>query len=461
MAAGIRSVQVSRLTGSISFRLTALHIALSVLSIVIVGTIVTLTVGTFLNDQMQDRIRDASRALQDEYLVGGLPGTEQAIRRQTQLVGSLEYRLEDGGGRLLLGDLPPVPRDRAWSTTRLPQSPASPGQDAYVLSLAVVLPGSELLVVGEALGSVSDARSAVGSAFALAMGAVIVIGVAGGFLLNAAVVRRVSRMADTARAVMAGDLTRRIDGAAARDELGWLATVFNHMLDRIADLVELNRQIGAALAHDLRSPLTHLSNRLEAARRRATRIEDYESAVDAATADVNGILATFNAILRIAQVEAGTRRASFRRVDVSAVLSNVAEAYEVVAQDRGQAVSIAIEPGAALEGDGELLTQLFANLIENAIRHAGNGARLGIGCETLPNAVRAVVSDDGPGIPAEHRTKVLERFVRLDPSRSEQGSGLGLTLCAAIVDLHGGTLRLDSNEPGLRCVVELPSSSNH
>ena len=452
-------MRVPRLFVSISFRLTALHLGLSILSMVIVGVIVSLNVEGNLTDQMRDRLRDASRVLQDEYAVSGTRGVEQAILRQTQLVGSLEYRLEDASGRLRLGDLPKVPRDAEWATTRLsqPAVPKSQRADAAALSYAVVLPGGEFLVVGESLDSVSDARAAVQSAFALAMGAVLTIGISGGVLLNAAVVRRVSRMADTARAVMAGDLTRRIAGAEARDELGRLAAVFNHMLDQTVNLIEINRQIGAAIAHDLRSPLAHLLNRLEGVRSGATRIEDYEDAVDGAASDVHQILGTFAAILRIAQVEAGTRRASFRLIDVSDALLNVAEAFTPVAQDNGQEVSASIAPGATVEGDGELLTQLFANLIENAIRHTPPGIAIAVSAVRADGLVRIVVADDGPGIPDEHRARVLQRFVRLDESRSTQGSGLGLALCAAIVDLHGGTLRLEDNGPGLRCVVELPA----
>lgn len=452
-------MRLPRLLSGISVRLTALHLGLSVLSIVAVGIIVTLTVDKILTDGMRERLRDASRALQEEYLDTGLGGTEQAIRRQTQLVGSLEYRLEDANGRHLLGDLPRVPRDSPWATTRLAQSsvPKNQGSPAEVLSFSAVLPGGELLVVGEERGSVADAKAAVETAFAFAMGAVLLFGLSGGLLLNAAVVRRVGKMADTARAVMAGDLSRRIEGAGARDELGWLATVFNHMLDQTASLIEINRHMGAALAHDLRSPLAHLLNRLEGARARAAGLNDYEAAVDGAVADVNDILATFNAILRIAEVEAGTRRASFRTLDLSATLTDVAEAYAPVAQDEGQEITVSICPGTRLEGDRELLTQLFANLIENAIRHAGSGTRLEVACEGVPGWVRVRIADNGPGIPQEHRARVLERFVRLDQSRSTEGSGLGLALCKAIVELHAGTLRLDDNEPGLRCLVEIPS----
>lgn len=263
-------------------------------------------------------------------------------------------------------------------------------------------------------------------------------------------------MADTARKVMAGDLTRRIPAQGSEDELGWLATTFNHMLDRAASLVELNRQIGSDLAHDLRSPLSHMLQRLEQARLRARHAEDYESAIDAALDDVNQVLATFNAILRIAQVEAGTRRAGFRRVDLVELVRDVAETFDPVAHDGGRTITRSGLSELSVVGDRELLTQCLVNLVENALRHTPERTTIDLRVERTDGTARIVVADDGPGIPPEDRGRVLARFARLDRSRSTPGSGLGLTLCSAIADLHDGRLSLEENAPGLRCVLEIP-----
>ena len=441
----------------LSFRLTSLFLGLCMLSAAIVAVIVFFDTQDNLLEQIEERIRDTSLVLQDEYASKGLAGLAEIIRRQDSVVGSLEYRLEDAGGRLIVGDLPKPPQRTGWMTLALPVGPAPAGEtDTRVYVLAVPLAGGELLVVGEGLRRIDQARAAVLKAFGIATIVVLVITVGGGVILNGLFIRRIDRMAETARRVMAGDLTQRIPASGTSDELEWLATTLNHMLDRTAALVDLNREIGSNIAHDLRSPLAHMLQRLDRARLGAKGVEDYETAIDGAVADVNQVLATFNAILRIAEVEARTRRLGFRLLDLGELVRNIAETFGPVASDDGQEIEVAGPESLVVDGDRELLTQLLVNLVENAMRHTPAGTRITLSVEPGPGSVALVVADDGPGIPAADRAHVLERFARLDRSRSTPGSGLGLTLVGAIAELHEGTLRLEDNKPGLRCVISLP-----
>jgi signal transduction histidine kinase len=260
-------------------------------------------------------------------------------------------------------------------------------------------------------------------------------------------------MTGTAEAIIEGDLGRRIPVGGSGDDLDRLAATFNRMLDRISALMDSLRQVSNDIAHDLRTPLTRLRQKLEVARSQG-QPADRAEAVEGALQDVDAILETFSALLRIAQIEGGARRAAFRPLDLSALARNVVEAFAPSAEDAGQ--SLRFEGGAPVfvDGDGELLTQMLVNLVENALRHAGPSAQVlvHVRATTDEAGAQATVSviDDGPGVPEEERERLFDRFYRLERSRSTPGSGLGLALVAAIARLHGGLVSLCNAHPGLR-----------
>jgi signal transduction histidine kinase len=224
-------------------------------------------------------------------------------------------------------------------------------------------------------------------------------------------------------------------------------------LDRIQDLMLGLQQVSNDIAHDLRTPLTRLRQRLELARRRENTVDGLYTAVDGAIVNVDAILETFGALLRIAQIETGSRRAGFQAVRFDDLLNTLVEAYQPVAEEKGQTVASEIAPGLCLQGDSELLTLLFANLVENAIGHSPRGAHISLQAKREANGIVAILADTGPGIPAALRKKVLQRFYRLEGSRTTPGNGLGLSLVNAITVLHGASLDLQDNEPGLRCIL--------
>jgi signal transduction histidine kinase len=215
-----------------------------------------------------------------------------------------------------------------------------------------------------------------------------------------------------------------------------LALNLNEMLDRLQALMESLRQVSSDIAHDLHTPLSHLRHRLESARRHAGSVEGNEAAVDGAMDDVDAILRTFAALLRIAQIEAGSQRAAFAAVDLSAVFQRIADAYGAVAEDRGQTIVTEIEPHLQVHGDHELLVQMTANLVENAIRHTPSGTRIDLTLVSAPTGPVGVIADSGQGIPAIARDRVFRRFYRTQRSRSTAGNGLGMAIVAAVADLH-------------------------
>jgi signal transduction histidine kinase len=285
-----------------------------------------------------------------------------------------------------------------------------------------------------------------------------VLALSGGAFMSVNVLRRVDAIGRASRDIMAGDLDRRIPTNGSNDEFDQLSAGLNAMLDRIQSLMAGLQQVSTDIAHDLRTPLTRMRQRLELAIRRAADPADLRGALDQSIADIDSILATFSALLRIAQVQAGTRRAGFARVDLTEVLRRVVEAYQPVAEERGQSLLNDTDDdidreGADISGDRDLLTQLAANLVENAIRHAPAGACIRVQVALAGGQPALVVADNGPGIPADQRDTVRARFYRLESSRTTPGSGLGLAMVTAIAALHEAHLVLEDNDPGLRAAV--------
>jgi signal transduction histidine kinase len=239
-------------------------------------------------------------------------------------------------------------------------------------------------------------------------------------------------------------------------EFDELARNLNRMLDRIDGLMEGLRQVSTDVAHDLRTPLTRLRQMLEAAREaddpRTTRAD-----IEAALVQADQLLATFRAILRLAQIEGGGRRAPFAVVDIAGLIAGLIETYEPVAADANHTLSASVSGVATVSGDAELLAQLFANLIENAIIHTPAGAHVDVGITQAAGKLTVSVSDDGPGVSETHRQRITDRFYQVDPSRSNGGAGLGLALANAIAHLHDADLTITDAAPGLRIAVAFPA----
>jgi signal transduction histidine kinase len=267
--------------------------------------------------------------------------------------------------------------------------------------------------------------------------------------------RRIEEINRTTRSIMDGDLAQRVPVSGGGDEMDQLAVNLNAMLDRIQTLMESLKRVSDDIAHDLRTPLSRLRHRLEAARGRTGPHGD--AVIEQSIAEVDAILETFSALLRISQIESGARRAGFSEISLERIVSDVGEAYAPVAEDRGQRLKTVLASVPPIQGDRELLTQMVANLIENPIRHCPADVEIIIGLALEGGSPVLRVADTGPGIPASECEKVLRRYYRLEASRTTPGSGLGLALVKAVADLHGATVELSDNQPGLRVIVRFPA----
>jgi signal transduction histidine kinase len=326
-----------------------------------------------------------------------------------------------------------------------------PPRRGIVLGKGVYLAQGVYLFVGRDTATIAAARTRILQAFAWLTGATIILAALGGILFSVQFLRRIDAIARTCNAIVAGRFNDRIPLRGSDDELDRLARAINTMLDRIAALLDNLRQVSSDVAHDLRTPLTHLRQRLEHANVKSRTVEDYSAAVSQAIADTDQLLAIFSALLRISQIEAGTRVAAFSEVSLSELLNRIYEMYRPVAEDRGHVLQREVHDDIKVRGDAELLTQLFVNLIENALRHTPPGTSIRIALDTAPGNAVARICDTGPGIAADEREKVLRRFYRVTTSRSSPGNGLGLALVAAIAKLHQAKIELSDNSPGL-CV---------
>jgi signal transduction histidine kinase len=292
--------------------------------------------------------------------------------------------------------------------------------------------------------------------------AAMLLAVAGGALVSRTFLRRTDAMARTCRDIMDGDLTLRIPVRGTQDELDRLAEAINEMLSRIAALMANLSQVSNDIAHDLRTPVTHLRHRLERARADSRTVDEYGAALETAIAKADEILGLFTALLRIAQVEGGARRAAFAPLDLGALLAQMRELFEPVADEAAHILQLSITKGVGtdgmiIRGDRQLLTQLFSNLIENAIVHTPPGTCISLSLTVAEGRALARVSDDGPGVPREEHERLFRRLYRREASRTQPGYGLGLSLAAAVADLHGATIGIvEGARPGLTVEIAFP-----
>ncbi len=380
---------------------------------------------------------------------------QQHVEKQSS--SRVHFLVTDRAQNKIAGDLPQVPARAGWQDiTMATGADGSNNTHRMLRGHGEWFDDNTFVLVTNDMSDLAQTRALITRSFGIALAATVVLALGGGLVIGALLLRRVDAVNRTARAIMDGDLSRRIPVVGPHDELGGLAENLNRMLARIEELMESLRHVTSDIAHDLRTPLGRLRQRLEASRLKTRSSPEYESAIDAAIEDTDAILKTFEAMLRIAQIEAGARRARFSDTDLSGIAENVFEAFAAVAEDEGKSLDAHIEPGITVNGDRELLTQMLANLTENALRHTPAGTTVYVRLARDAGRPRLIVSDTGPGIPAEERDNVFRRFYRLDASRSTPGSGLGLSLVSAVTKLHNAAISLEDNVPGVRVVITFP-----
>ena len=451
------NLAVPRLLRTASFRLAALYVALFAASALVLGAAVFLAARSALQEQMASRITAESTFLAAEFRAGGLNHLLALIRSRGRGVTALDYLVQDASGTHLAGEMPEAPRQPGWATVDVPDAKEDGGRPERVRALMSDLGGGLLLAVGDDLGRVGEVEEAIATAFLWTVGLAALLGIGGGVLLSRAFLARVDAMSRTAEAIIAGDLAQRIPLRGTNDDLDRLASTLNRMLDRISALLDSLQQVSSDVAHDLRTPLSRLHQRLEHARTHARSNAEYETAVDGALREADGLLETFSALLRIAQVEGASPRAGFRDVDLSAVAESLADAYRPDVEEAGHSLATHVAPGVIVHGDQELLTQAAANLIENALRHTPPGTPISLRVSAGPGGACLALEDGGPGVPDADLPRLVNRFYRGERSRTTPGNGLGLSLVAAVAELHDARLDIRNARPGLHVSLRFPA----
>lgn len=390
--------------------------------------------------------------LEDSLRIGGTEAlTVQVAERLRQApLGPMYYLLEDQNGRVIAGNIPPFHGGEGRFDLKIPK-PNS--QSVAVHAHGIALADHEYLMVGVDAVPRREMHSFILRLFGWSSAITLVLAIAGGALMSGSLLRRIETISQTARGIMAGDFSRRIPARGTGDEFDHLVGSLNAMLERNESAMESVRRVSHDIAHDLRTPLTRLRQRLDLAQRRAQSVDEWRRAAEGCISDMDAILETFGGLLRIAQIESGMPAHRFTEVDLSELLRTVVEVYQAMAEGKEQRFTADIASELTVWGDRELLTQMIANIIENAIKHSPVGASIGLVATGPPSAMAVVVSDSGPGIPAEERARVFQRFYRLERSRSTPGSGLGLSLVEAIAALHQVGIQLVDNRPGLRVTL--------
>ncbi|MBZ9773023.1 ATP-binding protein [Mesorhizobium sp. CO1-1-8] len=451
----------SRLLRSTPFRLALTFAFLFMLAFVLSGAIVYQMMSADFAERLDENIKETYSVVTATYAQNDLEDLVATIESHAKLSPKKEqlFSLTDAAGNHLAGNFTAagLPDGFSMFDAVLPGVPPDSEYRAYSGSI-----GGNNLTVAFSLSETEELEEVALLSFGWATLIITGLAVAGGALLASRVQRRLDGIAATMVDVSHGRLDTRIPLTGKGDDIDIVSSQVNAALDRLSALVEGMKQVSANIAHDLKTPLNRLQMILDTASEKNLSGQKIAAELAEAHAESLQINETFDALLRIAQIEAGARRARFTDVDLGEVLQTIAEIYAEVAEDDGKSLSLAHprETTDLIHGDRELLTQMFANLVENALRHCPPGTTIKLSVRRQDEHVVASVADNGPGIPAEEREKVFQRLYRLDHSRSTSGSGLGLSLVRAIADLHGASITLGDEQPGLAVAVSFPLAPN-
>lgn len=450
-----------------AFKLSAIYIAVfSVFSVVFV-IYISYTANQLLGEQLQETIAAEIFGLADQYRSGGLPGIVQAIDQRSYQPGASLYLITDASGRILAGNVSRVPPSLLESSgaapITVPYERFAGDEDNLVAIIQVIrLPGGYRMLVGRDIGEREQFREIIGSALTWALALMIGLALLSWFFVSRRVLKRIDSLSATSRRIMTGDLSGRLEVTGTGDEFDRLADSLNAMLDRIEHLLYGLKDVSDNIAHDLKTPLTRLRNRVEAALASPESTATYRSALEMTIEESDQLIKIFNALLVIARIEAGSQDSAMVQVEAGTVVRDVAELYEPAAEEKGIKILAEESEPVIVNANRELLGQALANLVDNALKYASpNETESGVN-QIVISATRddghlvLKVADNGIGIPAEDRERVLQRFVRLEESRSQPGSGLGLSLVAAVARLHNGTIELGDGSPGLVVTLRLP-----
>lgn len=463
-AEDIGSMNRIKLHRSAAVRMALLFVGLFAVCIAVAFTALYLRVSEDLDEHQKADVLRVQSALVDALKDNSVLNRAANGSKQLTTVSdeATVYVLTNKAGAYVLGNIQPIDRFSGWKL--LPWSelsylgtkkPVEPEEG--VLGTWTDIPVGQLFV-GTSDGDAIEAREMLEQGLALALAIAAAAALGSGAFIARRVRSRIETISTALDVASSGDLTVRIPHKARGDELDHIAGRINSTLDRLQSSISSLRQVTTDIAHDLKSPIGRVKQRLQRSTDTATSASEYREVVNSTVNEIDKIVDTFNALLSISQIEGGLQKQRFSDQPLRTLLATVVDAYAAVAEDAGQTLSSEVESlgNELIFGDKDLLMQLFANLVENAIRHCPPGSRISIAAEVKSARAIVRISDDGPGIPADERQNVFRRLYRLEKSRTTPGSGLGLALVSAIGELHDAKIKLCDNAPGLVVDLQFP-----
>ncbi len=452
-----------KLFQSSTFRLALIYMGIFGTSVLLLLIFIYWSTAGYMLRQTEATIEAEITGLAEQYDRYGLPGLSKVIRdrlsRQTK--NAAIYLLADAQLNPIIGNLEKWPQefpsDQGWLSFRIDQNDKR-DDNQHGLGRVFRLRNNFYLLVGRDIHDLEETQSLIRDALFWGLLMTLALALVGGTMMSRAMMRRIETINKTCQQIMGGELSRRIPHSGGEDDFDKLVDNLNLMLDRIEELMQGVKQVTNNIAHDLRTPLARLRRRLDMLRESSSASENNQELLDQAIVEADGLLLTFKALLRISEIETGRRRSEFDSINVARLLNDLIEFYEPLSEDRRQSLDCNCSTHNTVVGDRDLLFQAFSNLLDNAIKYTPAGGQIKLQTQQLPDRLQVIIRDSGPGVPAAMRQKIFERFFRLEESRSTPGNGLGLSLVAAIINLHHGQIELFDNHPGLTVVVSLPKT---
>ncbi len=455
------------------FRTTAFKLSLAYLVIFAIGAGLVLgrvawNVKGLMDDQIASTVEAEVKGLGEQYAQGGIRRLVFVIEQRMRQPSASLYLVTSPNGQVIAGNIielqsGALDRQGVIETGYMRDDDQEAHHQHRALANVFFLPGGFRLLVGRDLGDRENLRHVMSRALFTSLAWLIAIGTLGGLFVAIRVLQRVNTLSVSAQDIMKGDLSQRLPLSGSNDELDHLAFNLNAMLERIDELMTGLKDVSDNIAHDLKTPLTRLRNNAEEALREGGSSEVMGQALERVIEESDGLIRIFNALLTIARLEAGQAGGELKPCDPAEILREIVELYEPSAEEAGAQIAVEAEPGLTILANRELIGQALANLLDNALKYGlrDDARSLRASVRRVGTRVELMIADRGPGIAVGDRGRVTDRFVRLEGARSRPGSGLGLSMAQAIVKLHGGDVRIEDNEPGLRVVLSLPVSVPH
>ncbi len=447
-----------------TFRLALLYMALFGGSVLLLLGFIYWSTVAFVSSQTDATIEAEVVGLAEQYRDHGASGVVATIRERVERDpdSSSVYLLVAPNYQPLAGNLTAWPSEAVeedgWLGFEF-KDPRAGGRLFQARARPFLLEGGLRLLVGRDTRALKTTQQLIVRALLWGLAITFALALLGGMAMSRSMLRRIEEINQTSREIMAGDLARRVPTTGSADDFDELAGNLNAMLDEIQRLMEGIRQISDNVAHDLRTPLTRLRNRLERLRGEMSPDSPQMEHVERGISDADHLLSTFGALLRIARIEAGGHRSVSEAVDLAELVQDAAELYEPLAEEKAITLETRVEGSPSISGDRDLLFQALTNLLDNAVKYTPSNGRVSLAIRELEGRVEVSVSDTGPGIPADERGNVLQRFYRLERSRTTPGSGLGLSLVAAVAKMHRADLLLEDCSPGLKVSLRFERQS--